>query len=168
MQIDPTRGFALPPSVAGARPQKPQAAPADSFQRSVPLADKLARVAAVSATASGVLQLLGAGATLTGMAGIGVLAAPVAVGLYLCKGGFFRGSLSDKLARVAAVSLTGTAAAAIAGAAVPVLTALALPAIVAAPVAVGVMLWNKLRGKKAQEPPPPPPVMFPPQFPPST
>ncbi len=152
---------AQPKAVSVARPAANQ--PVDGYQpaEKAGWGDKLARVAAISATASGIAQLVGLGSTVTGLLGLGVMAAPVAVGIYLCKGGLWRGSTGDKLARVGALSLTATMAAAIGGASLPVMTALALPAIVAAPVAVGAMLWKKLRGGgPPPQQPPEPPVKF--------
>lgn len=153
---------AQPNAVSVARPAANQ--PVDGYQpaEKTGWGDRLARVAAISATASGIAQLVGLGSTVTGLLGLGVMAAPVAVGIYLCKGGLWRGSTGDKLARVGALSLTATMAAAIGGASLPVMTALALPAIVAAPVAVGAVLWKKLRGggQAPAQPPPEPPVKF--------
>ncbi len=167
MDVNPLR---LPPGLVAAQPKAASGAsppanqPVDGYQPAEKSSwgDKLAKLAAVSATASGVAQLVGVGSTVTGLLGLGVLAAPVAVGIFLCKGGLWRGSTGDKLARVGALSLTATMAAAIGGVSLPVLTALALPAIVAAPIAVGAMLWKKLRGEKTppQQPPPEPPVKF--------
>lgn len=166
MDVNPLRFnpivAALPKAVAGQKSAANQ--PVDGYQpaQKSGWGDKLARLAAVSATASGVAQLVGLGSTVTGLLGLGVLAAPVAVGIFLCKGGLWRGSTGDKLARVGALSLSATMAAAIGGASLPVMTALALPAIVAAPVAVGAMLWKKLRGggQAPAQPPPEPPVKF--------
>ncbi|MEW6282398.1 MAG: hypothetical protein AB1758_27570 [Candidatus Eremiobacterota bacterium] len=157
----PINPFVQPRQASGS---KPGSAPVDGF---VPTPEptprsswhnRLAKLSVLSATASFLAQSAGLAEPLVGFLGLGVLAAPIAVGLMLCsRDGLFSGSLSDKMARLGAVSLTATAAAAIAGASVPVLTALALPAIVAAPVAVGAMIWNRFRKKRTEPQPPPPP-----------